>query len=202
MDHLASQVIVFIKDHPEWAALVVGLVAFGESFAFLSLLFPGTTILIASGALIEAGILEPFLPVTAGIVGAVLGDAISFWLGQKFGPLLSDIWPFRRHREPLERGITFFEQYGTSSVFIGRFFGPLRAVIPLTAGMLRMPTGRFYIANVLSAMIWAPALVLSGDLLAHSLGAENLATKILYVTVLAAALALIAPSVRRLFTTK
>jgi membrane protein DedA with SNARE-associated domain len=202
MEQLASQIIVFIKGHPEWAAFVVGLVAFGESFVFLSLLFPGTTILIVSGALIEAGMLDPFLPVMAGIVGAVLGDAISFWLGQKFGPLLSYIWWFRRHPEPLERGVTFFERYGARSIFIGRFLGPLRAIIPLVAGMLRMPPRRFYAANVLSAMIWAPALVLSGDLLAHSLGAENLATKILYVTVLAAALALIAPSVRRLFTKK
>ena len=202
MDYLASQVLIFIKAHPEWAAFVIGLVAFGELFVFLSLLFPGTTVLIASGALIEAGILDPVSPVMAGIIGAVLGDAISFWLGQKFGPLLSDIWPFRRHPEQLENGISFFEHYGTSSVFIGRFFGPLRAIIPLAAGMLHMPPRRFYAANVLSAMIWAPALVLSGDLLAHSLGAENLATKILYVTVLAAALALIAPWVRRLFTTK
>ena len=202
MDQLASQVIIFIKDHPEWAAFVVGLVAFGESFVFLSLLFPGTTILIASGALIEAGILDPFLPVTAGMVGAVLGDAISFWLGQKFGPLLSDIWLFRRHPEPLERGITFFERYGASSVFIGRFFGPLRAIVPLAAGMLRMSPRRFYAANVLSAMIWAPALVLFGDLLAHSLGAENLGTKILYVTALAVALALIALWLRRLFAAR
>jgi membrane protein DedA with SNARE-associated domain len=202
MDYLASQVLFSITAHPEWAALVIGLVAFGESFVFLSLLFPGTAILIASGALIEAGILDPFSPVVAGIVGAVLGDAISFWLGQKFGPWLSDIWLFRRHPEHLESGINFFKRYGTSSVFIGRFFGPLRAVIPLAAGMLRMPPQRFYIANVLSAIVWAPALVFSGDLLAHSLGPENLATKILYVTIVAAVLALIVPSVRRLFTTR
>lgn len=138
----------------------------------------------------------------AGIVGAVLGDAISFWLGQKFGPLLSEIWPFRRHPERFERGISFFERYGASSVFIGRFFGPLRAVIPLAAGMLHMPPLRFYMANVLSAMVWAPALVFSGDLLAHSLGPENLATKIFYVTIVAAALALLAPSIWRLFLTK
>lgn len=62
MDYLASQVLVFIKAHPEWAAFVIGLVAFGESFVFLSLLFPGTVILIASGALIEAGILNPISP--------------------------------------------------------------------------------------------------------------------------------------------
>jgi membrane protein DedA with SNARE-associated domain len=202
MDYLASQVLFFVKAHPEWAALIIGLVAFGESFVFLSLLFPGTAILIASGALIEAGILDPFSPVVAGIVGAVLGDAISFWLGQKFGPLLSDVWPFRRHPERLENGISFFKRYGPSSVFIGRFFGPLRAVIPLAAGISHMPSRRFYMANVLSAIVWAPALVFSGDLLAHSLGAQNLATKIFYVTVIAAALALLAFSVRRLFTTK
>ena len=202
MDYLASQVLFFVKAHPEWAALIIGLVAFGESFVFLSLLFPGTAILIASGALIEAGILDPFSPVVAGIVGAVLGDAISFWLGQKFGRSLSNVWPFQSHPERLESGISFFERYGASSVFIGRFFGPLRAVIPLAAGILRMPSRRFYMANVLSAIVWAPALVFSGDLLAHSLGPQNLATKIFYVTVIAAALALLAPSVRRLFTTK
>jgi membrane protein DedA with SNARE-associated domain len=202
MDYLAGQILGFIRAHPNWAAFAIGLVAFGESFAFLSLLFPGTAILIASGALIEAGILDPFLPVAAGIVGAVLGDAISFWLGQRCGPLLSEIWPFRDHPQRLESGIDFFERYGASSVFLGRFFGPLRAVVPLAAGILRMAPRRFYIANVLSAIVWAPALVCGGDLLAHSLKPENLATKILYVTLLAAVLAMLAHFVRRLFTLK
>ena len=202
MDYLAGEVIALIKAHPDWAALIIGIVAFGESFVFLSLLFPGTAILIASGALVEAGILNPFLPVLAGILGAVLGDAISFWLGQKFGPQISNVWPFRHHPQRRESGIIFFERYGTASVFIGRFFGPLRAVIPLAAGILHMPTQRFYIANVLSAIIWAPVLIFAGDLLAHSLGPENLATKILLITVLIAALALLAPSVWRRFTPK
>ena len=156
MDYLAGEVIALIRAHPDWAALIIGIVAFGESFVFLSLLFPGTAILIASGALVEAGILDPFLPVLAGILGAVLGDAISFWLGQKFGPQISNVWPFRHHPQRLESGIIFFERYGTASVFIGRF----------------------------------------------SLGPENLATKILLITVLVAALALLAPSVWRRFTPK
>jgi membrane protein DedA with SNARE-associated domain len=202
MDYLTSEVIALIKAHPDWAALVIGLVAFGESFVFLSLLFPGTAILIASGALVEAGILDPLSPVLAGILGAVLGDAISFWLGQKFGPQISNVWPLRHQPQRLESGIIFFERYGTASVFIGRFFGPLRAVIPLAAGILHMPTRRFCIANVLSAIIWAPILIFAGDLLARSLGPENLATKIFLITVLIAALALLAPSVWRRFTPK
>ena len=36
--------------------------------------------------------------------------------------------------------------------------------------MMKMPTGRFYLANILSAVVWVPALVLSGDLLLQMLG--------------------------------
>jgi membrane protein DedA with SNARE-associated domain len=168
MEHFAVQLIDFIRANPGWAIGVICLTAFGESFAFLSLLFPGTAILIASGGLVSAGAL-PFLEVAAaGIVGAVLGDAISFWLGQKFGPLLPRIWPFRRNPEMLRRGTDFFQRYGSASVFIGRFFGPLRAVIPLAAGMMRMPAPLFYIANVASALFWAPALIISGALIERS----------------------------------
>ena len=202
MDYVAGELLAFIKAHPDWAALIIGLVSFGESFVFLSLLFPGTAILIGSGVLVEAGILDPLAPALAGIVGAILGDAISFWLGQKFGPQISNMWPFRHHPQRLESGIVFFERYGTASVFIGRFFGPLRAVIPLAAGILHMPTRRFYVANVLSAMIWAPVLIFSGDLLAHSLGAESLATKILLITVVIVALALLGPYAWRRFIPK
>jgi undecaprenyl-diphosphatase len=65
--------------------------------------------------------------------------------------------------------------------------------------MLHMPPSRFYAANVLSALVWAPALVFSGDLLARFLGPENLATRIFYVTLVAAALTVLAPWIRRQF---
>lgn len=108
MDYLANQILAFIKDHPESAAFVIGITAFGESCVFLSLVFPGTAILIASGTLIEAGILDPTSPIVAGIVGAVFGDAISYWLGQKFGPFLPKIWPFRTHPEQPRAGHALF----------------------------------------------------------------------------------------------
>ena len=197
MDYLATETLAFIKVNPGWATLVIGLTAFGESFVFLSLLFPGTVILVASGALMSEGLLDLISPIIAGIVGAVLGDAVSFWLGQKFGPFLPNIWPFRSRPERLTRGIRFFESYGGSSIFIGRFFGPLRAVVPLAAGMMHMPPWRFYLANVLSAVVWAPALVYPGALLARSLGRENVATKIFYIALITAVVAFLASWMRR-----
>lgn len=192
--------LAFIKANPGWAMSVIGITAFGESFAFLSLLFPGTTILIASGGLVQAGVIPFGWTALAGIVGAVLGDAISFWLGQKFGPLLPGIWPFSKHPDMLERGTAFFQRFGSPSVFIGRFFGPLRAVIPVTAGILRMPTVLFYVANVLSAIIWAPALILSGELITRTLFAGgNKAMTIFTVAAAAVVLGALAYWARRRF---
>ena len=99
-----------------------------------------------------------------------MGDAASFWLGQKFGGALPKLWPFRGNPDWIQSGIDFFERYGTIGVFLGRFLGPLRATVPTAAGMMKMPTGRFYLANILSAVVWVPALVLSGDLLLQMLG--------------------------------
>ena len=61
----------------------------------------------------------------------------------------------------LDRG--FFARHGGKSVFIGRFFGPMRAVIPLAAGVMQMPRGWFWLANVASALVWAPMLLFIGD---------------------------------------
>jgi len=179
LHHFIDEILAFISAHPGWAAVIIGLTAFGESFAFLSLIFPGTALLVAAGALAAAGTIEPVSAIFAGIIGATLGDSVSFWIGQRFGPLLPGIWPFRNHPEMLKRGTDFFERHGAMSVFIGRFFGPVRAVIPLAAGMMRMPLWRFSVANVLSAAIWAPALVLSGMFLSRELGGGDIESKIL-----------------------
>lgn len=164
MDDWAQPLLDVIKAHPDWAAAVMFITAFGESFAFVSLLFPGTTVLIAAGTLLSGGTLPYASILVSAILGAVLGDSVSYWLGRRFGGGIARIWPFTRHPELLPRGIEFFERHGGKSVFIGRFFGPIRAVIPLAAGVMRMPRGRFWFANVTSALVWAPMLLFAGDL--------------------------------------
>src|SRR5215468_4010973 len=163
MGHLVQPTLAFISAHTGWAVAVMFVTSFVESFAFVSLLFPGTSLLIAAGALMAAGSL-PYFPILAGaVIGAILGDTVSFWIGHRFGGGIGRIWPFTRNPELLPNAIRFFERHGGKSVFIGRFFGPVRAVIPLAAGIMRMPRGRFWFANVTSAMVWAPMLLFAGD---------------------------------------
>lgn len=183
MEDLVQPTLAFVTAHAGWAVAVMFVTAFGESFVFLSLLFPGTSLLVAAGALIATGTL-PYFPVLAGAVaGATLGDTVSYWIGRRFGPALAKIWPFTRNPELLPSGIRFFAKYGGMSVFIGRFFGPLRAVIPLAAGIMQMPSSRFWIANIASALVWAPLLIFVGDgvgqLGERLIGAKNLVALVL-----------------------
>ena len=94
--------------------------------------------LLALGALIGAGALG-FVPIwIAAAIGAALGDWPSYWLGEKFEAPISKVWPLSRHPHVLPRGHAFVAKYGIAAIFIDRFFGPLRAVVPLVPGILRM----------------------------------------------------------------
>jgi membrane protein DedA with SNARE-associated domain len=172
---MIHEIVAFIGRHAIWAGPVMFAVSFGESFAFVSLLFPGTAIMIAAGAFVPSGTLSAWPLLLGCIFGATTGDAISYWLGWRYGHLVERVWPFTRHPELLTRGYAFFERHGGKSVFIGRFFGPFRAVVPLIAGISKMPAARFWIANVSSAFVWAPALLLPGALMALFVHALHIA---------------------------
>ncbi|MBL6852663.1 MAG: DedA family protein [Alphaproteobacteria bacterium] len=162
MDDVVGTTVNFVTRHAEWAFPIMFITAFGESFVFLSLLFPGTTIMLAAGLLVPKGIVPLFPLLSGAILGAVAGDGISYWLGLRFGRHITGRWPFTRYPRMLDASEALFRDYGSMSVFIGRFFGPLRATVPLVAGMMHMPARRFWIANVASALVWAPGLLLPG----------------------------------------
>ena len=152
----------FVKEHQVWAPVIAGALAFGESFAILSLLIPATGILVALGALIGASDLA-FIPIWIGAsIGAALGDWISYWIGLKLENASRRIWPLSRYPQMIERGEAFFKRWGVWSIFIGRFFGPVRAVIPLIAGTFEMPWLQFQLANWSSAFVWAFVLLAPG----------------------------------------
>jgi membrane protein DedA with SNARE-associated domain len=160
----AQQVVDFVRLHEVWAAPIVFALAFGESLAFISLLIPAWAALVGIGVLISSGNLN-FWPVwVAGSIGAALGDWLSYWVGVKLGPPVAHVWPLSRHPELLPRGEAFVRRWGVLAIFIGRFFGPLRASVPLVAGIFRMPSWSFQLANFSSAFIWAGVLLTLGDI--------------------------------------
>lgn len=160
-----SVITDFIAAHREWALPVAFLVSFAESFAFISLLVPGTTILLACGALVPSGTLTLWPLIAGAVPGAILGDGVSYWLGRHYGPKIHGMWPLSRCPGMVASGEAFMRRHGTASIAIGRFFGPVRAVIPLVAGIAGMDPLRFWAANIASAFVWAPVVLAPGALL-------------------------------------
>ncbi|MER8791832.1 DedA family protein [Mesorhizobium sp. M0983] len=162
LDEITQATIAFMRAHQAWGVPLVLLLAFGESLAFISLLLPATVILVGVGFLIgESGI--AFWPLwLAAIVGAAVGDWLSFWIGTRLGDRVSHYWPLSRYPNVIPRGHLFFERWGVAGVFFGRFFGPLRASVPLVAGICEMPVLTFQIVNVASAILWATGILAPG----------------------------------------
>ena len=163
LEAYGQQIVEFVKTHEAWAVPVVFALAFGESLAFISLLVPAWAALVGIGVLIASGGLN-FWPIwVAGALGAALGDWLSYWIGVKLGPPVAQIWPLSRHPDLIPRGERFVKNWGVFGIFIGRFFGPLRASVPLVAGIFAMPYWSFQFANFTSAFLWAAVLLLLGD---------------------------------------
>lgn len=162
-EEYAQAITEFVRAHQTWAAPIVAGLTFCESLAFLSLLIPAWSVLVAMGVLIGASDIPLWPVLIAGAVGAALGDWVSYWLGWKFKDRIAHMWPMSRHPDFLPRGHRFVERWGIYAIFIGRFSGPLRASVPLIAGILEMPMFWFQLANFSSAFLWAWMLLVIGD---------------------------------------
>jgi membrane protein DedA with SNARE-associated domain len=164
MDDFVRSVIAFTQTHEGWGALIAFLLAFCESFAFVSLAVPATAILFGVGGLIAAADIA-FWPIwCAAALGAVAGDWLAYELAFRFKDRMLVIWPFSRHPGLISRGVAWVKRWGIIGVFVGRFLGPLRAIVPIIAGVSGMPWLSFQIANVASAALWAAGILSTGFL--------------------------------------
>ena len=170
IESLRTTIVEFVRHHQGWAPFIVAVLAFGESLAFLSLLFPATVLLVAIGAA-AGGLGLGFWPLwLGGAIGAALGDWVSYEFGRYFENKAHDVWPLNRQQDFIIRGEAFTRKHGVWAIFLGRFFGPLRAFVPLAAGIFEMPRAPFQAANIASALIWAFVLLMFGDVTGDLIG--------------------------------
>jgi membrane protein DedA with SNARE-associated domain len=163
LEGIVQDIVTFVRLHESWAAPVVLVLAFAESLAFISLFIPAWAALVGIGALSASSGLS-FWPIwIAASIGAALGDWLSYWIGLKLERRVAHVWPLSRHPDLIPKGEAFVKTWGALGIFIGRFTGPLRASVPLVAGIFAMPYWRFQLANFSSAFVWAAALLLIGD---------------------------------------
>src|SRR3569623_1004944 len=101
LEEMVRGVVEVVRDHQVWAAPIVGVLAFCESLAFVSILIPAWSALIGIGALVGASDVKFWQVWVAAAIGASLGDWLSYWLGYTFKERVARIWPLSRYPEML-----------------------------------------------------------------------------------------------------
>ena len=99
----------------------------------------------------------------AGSIGAALGDWLSYWIGCKLeysrpAHLAAVETP---DPDPARRRV--HQEVGRARNLHRPLSGPLRASVPLIAGIFEMPFWRFQVANFVSAFVWCAVLLTLGD---------------------------------------
>jgi membrane protein DedA with SNARE-associated domain/membrane-associated phospholipid phosphatase len=147
------------------------VVFFGVLLESTGVPLPGETILLASGFLAQRGHIDVGDAIAFGILGAVVGDQIGYWVGREGGRSFVLRWGryTRITPERLARAEAFFDRHGGKAVFLARFFAGLRVFGALVAGMSRLRWRTFVFYNVLGGSVWATAVVLVGYLAGGSL---------------------------------
>src|SRR3990167_3214148 len=116
MSDYVSPLLQWMNANPEWSGLVTFIISASESVAIIGTLVPGSITMTAIGTLAGAGVIPLYQTIIWAILGAIVGDCISYWIGRKFKSKLHNLWPFRNNPTLLERGEVFVHKYGVMSV--------------------------------------------------------------------------------------
>jgi undecaprenyl-diphosphatase len=164
-----SAITGLIASHPNFAYTAVFLLALSESIPIVGIVVPGSAVIVAISALTPTGMVTLWPLLVAATAGAIVGDGLSFWIGHRYRREILKVWPLTRYPGLIAHSEAFFARHGDKSIFLARFTPGVRAFIPLLAGTMRMSARRFYAANVVSALAWAPSNVLPGVIVGESL---------------------------------
>ncbi|MHA6695735.1 DedA family protein [Homoserinimonas sp. A520] len=153
-----------------FALIGVCAIVFSETGLLVGFLLPGDTLLVITGLLTFAGVIEIDIWWVCLAIGvaAFLGGEVGYLIGHKFGPKV-----FERKesglfsRKNVERTNAFFVRFGGLAVILARFVPILRTFVPVAAGVGHMNYKKYSLYNLIGAMIWGAGLTFFGYLLGY-----------------------------------
>ncbi len=154
--------VAWIGAHPVAAGGLIFLVAFCDALAVVGIVVPALPLLFAVGAMVGLGHVSGPYALASAALGALCGDALSYWLGHRWGPSLREHWLFRRYPQFIDRGEQLFRRHGLKGIVIARYVGAVRPFVPAVAGMLGMPLRRYLPASMFAAATWAAVFLAPG----------------------------------------
>jgi membrane protein DedA with SNARE-associated domain len=135
---------------------------YGYIAIFVGTFLEGETIVILAGFAAQLGYLELPWVIVSAIAGSFSGDQLYFYLGRHWGPKIIS----RRlsWRESAQKVYDLLHRHQYFLILTFRFYYGLRNVTPFAVGSAQVPRIRFFVLNLVGAVIWATAFGYAGYL--------------------------------------
>lgn len=147
-----------------YLSIIVFLVSFLESLTLVGLFLPGIVLMASLGTLIGHGYLNFYSSWIAGIIGCLLGDWTSYYIGWHFKNWLHNLSLLKKHQSILKKIKNALYKHNIITILVGRFVGPTRPLVPMVCGMLKLPLKKFIIPSALGCFLWPPVYFFPGIL--------------------------------------
>lgn len=144
-----------------------------EHYGYLTILIwtfiEGETIVILAGMAVASGIggLELGWVIASAVAGSFSGDQLYYYLGRHYGPKI--IAKRLSWQEGAQRVYKHLHRHQYWLILTFRFYYGLRNVTPFVVGASQIPRLRFFVLNLIGAIVWAICFAGGGYLLGETL---------------------------------
>lgn len=136
--------------------------SYGYFAILIGTFLEGETILILGGLAAHMGFLELPWVMAAALTGSFTGDQLYFYIGRRYGPKI--IARRLSWQESAEKVYRHLHRHKNLLILSFRFFYGLRNVTPFAVGAARISRSRFFVLNLIGAVIWAVVFATAGYL--------------------------------------
>ncbi|MCU1564925.1 MAG: rane-associated protein [Arthrobacter sp.] len=169
-DWLNPQIFLADPALAPWVVLLVCGIVFAETGLLVGFFLPGDSMLFTAGLLVATGTIKFNIWAFAAliIVAAILGNQTGYLIGSKAGPAIFNKPNSKLFkRENVEKAHAFFEKHGGKALILARFVPIIRTFVPVIVGVAQMNKQKFFLYNVIGALLWGGGVTLLGYVLGN-----------------------------------
>ena len=167
-DWLNPQIFLADPALAPWVVLLVCGIIFAETGLLIGFFLPGDSMLFTAGLLVATDTIKfnIWLFAVLIIVSAIVGNQTGYLIGSKAGPAIFNKPDSRLFkRENVDKAHAFFEKHGGKALILARFVPIIRTFVPVIVGVAQMSKRKFFLFNVIGAVLWGGGVTLLGYLL-------------------------------------
>ena len=165
--HLDKHLALLVAEYGVWIYAILFAIVFCETGLVVTPFLPGDSLLFVAGALAATATsgglaIGPLIAVL--MMAAVLGDNVNYWVGRWVGDHVLRWGTGSRffNRAAYDKTHAFYDRHGPLTMTMARFVPLVRTFAPFVAGVARMDYPRYFVFDLLGALLWVFSLTLAG----------------------------------------